>query len=147
MKDLFYIVETSPNWYNLRTTTDHYTLSFGSNLNTLLSVVYRYCVTFKTRERFLKRLREFDDKGLPPKTTAEYYKKQYEERGHLYDDLISEQVEKAMEYLKENTPYKRVRKKRTPLVKTHTEVRREETVTPTVVLHKRKGLKKITRLA
>lgn len=145
MKDLFYIVEVSPQWYNLRTTTDHYTLAFGSNLNRLLEVVYKYCTKYKTEERLIKRLRQFEDKGMTPQKTLEYYKKQYSEGGHLYKDLIDEQVEKAMQYNRDNTPYKKARKRVTPLMRVtpHTEVKETATLVP----HKRRGLKKIVRLA
>lgn len=145
MKDLFYIVEVSPQWFNLRTTTDHYTLAFGSNVDRLLEVVYKYCVKYKTEERLVKRLRQFEDKGMTPQKTLEYYKKQYSERGHLFDHLIREQVEKAIQYNKENTPFKKAKKKVTPLIKITP--RDEVKETTTLVPHKRRGLKKIVRLA
>ena len=145
MKNLFYIVEVKPHWYNLRTTNNHYTLVAGSSLETLLNSVFRYCTKYKTEEKLMKRLRKMEDRGLTPQKTLVIYQQQYNESGDQFKDLIDEQVEKAMQYNRENTPYKRARKKVTPNIKAKPQEVKE--TKNTCVVHNRCGLRKITRLA
>ena len=42
MYDLFYIIEVSPQWYNLIVKDTHYCITCGSDLELLKRTIYKY---------------------------------------------------------------------------------------------------------
>lgn len=106
MQSAFYIVQTKPDWYRLHVTKTHYCIGAGGDLNTLLSVVYKYTRSFRTEDNMIKRLSELIY-GKPSVTTTKAYENDYRISGHKFDCLIKGIVEKAERDNKETSKSRR----------------------------------------
>jgi dTDP-4-dehydrorhamnose reductase len=121
MIDAFYIVETSPNWYQLRLCESHICLSAGRDFQKRLDIVKKYVKKFKTAERlamFVDHLREEnpdspvyithnrDGKEIINNTVRQR-RSEYDEVGRAFDDIIKETVKEALQELRDDNPVKK----------------------------------------
>lgn len=112
MYDLFYIIEVSPQWYNLLIKDSHYCLACGGNIESFKRTIYHYVRKYKTKDRVLRAIRGLSDKGFVPATTYDIRKGGYLSGKHIvFNDLIEEVVEQALRDNRQDTPYNRTKKK------------------------------------
>ena len=106
MKDLFYIVEVKPQWYNLIVKDTQYCLGCGDDLEPLKRTIYNYVRKYKTKERVLDVLSKMTDLGKVSPATFAQRQQAYEEGGHeVFDSLVLEVVERALKDNRQDTPY------------------------------------------
>lgn len=142
MKDLFYIIEVSPQWYNLVVKDIHYCVACGKDLEALKRTIYSYVRKYKIEDRVYKALRESDSGGRVPPTVFERRQKDYASGAHLvFNDLVRGVVEEALRENRKDTPYHHAKKK----VRTITPVEQVRT-SPTPPLNEVRVVKKITPL-
>lgn len=124
MTNLFYVVEVKDQWYNLCISRTHYCLSCGSDLDTILNVVYKYVRKYKTAERFLEAVLKLEGNGNISVPTQEQRQERYDLGEHLvFNPLLKDTVQRALKDNREDSPYNRVKKrsfgvtnvKRTPI--------------------------------
>lgn len=117
----FYIIEHHPDWYILRTTKHHITLSAGVSLDNISKVIQDKVIQFKT----LSRLEDhYEYSGLNTQMSPkarELHTQQYEERDTGLDTVVEEAVRQALDYLRDNSVLNKVKKtfKRPKVVKPH----------------------------
>jgi hypothetical protein len=111
LKDAFYIMETSPHWYQARMTSTHFCFSAGSDLQKRLDGITRLVANHKDETDILISQLNDDGSGsnhMSP-ATVEQHKAQYSERGHLYDEEVFDAVQKGLKLRKQNNPMNKVR--------------------------------------
>jgi uncharacterized short protein YbdD (DUF466 family) len=151
MYDMFYIIETAPNWYQLRYRPLHLCLSAGSEFDKRIEVLRKYVRKFQTLEkldRFVEHLRSENPDS--PTFLSPHLKRQrqseYDEIGHAFDDIIHDTIEEVLKELRENSPVRANKKRIKP-------VRSQESVSPPVTctppnpeqVHKKVSLMHIKR--
>lgn len=142
MKDLFYIVEVRPQWYNLIVKDTHYCVSCGSDLEKIKRTIYNYVRKYKVDERVLRALRGLEDSGRVPPTVFEKRQKDYDSGKHIvFNDLVRGVVEEALKENRKDTPYHKTKKK-----VGHITPRHEERSCPLPPTNEVKVVKKITPL-
>ena len=117
MYECFYIIETSPNWYQLRTLQSHTCVSCGRDLEKLLEKVTLYTMKYKTVEkveRVLKKINYGRGHGVSIEA-LEGYKEQYKKDYVKFNDLIEKAVKEGKERAKTSTPYHRIKKSFKPV--------------------------------
>ncbi len=130
----------NPEWYMLYE-TEHYTcVSCGSDLDTLVRMVYTYIVRYKTRNKILHALTNGQQRYPIDEAMMEEVINMY---GHYYDDLVEEQEDLAFEELKSDTVFNRAKKRLHKRTHTSVEVieKKVEVInTKNVETKKKKGL-------
>lgn len=112
MKDLFYILEVRPQWYNLRVKGTHYCIACGSDLEKIKRTIYKYVRKYKIEDRVYSALRGLEDRGQVPPTVYEQMQKDYLSGKHIvFNDLIRGVVEEAIKDNRQDTPYHHAKKK------------------------------------
>lgn len=103
--NVFYLTEKTSNnrpWYNLRVRETHYCVSYGADLNKILTTLRTYVKKYKTEDRFMKALRHLEDKGkVTSPLMFETYRKEYDDIGRIHNDLIEETISSAFSELRE----------------------------------------------
>ena len=119
MYDTFYIVETSPQWYQLRLIDTHYCVGCGGSLDRHLKVIKKYVKKYKTSENVYRAVRNTEDGGRMGLATYEQYKGHYDSGLYRpYKDLIKAAVSQAKQEDKENSVFNRVKRRVRPVVET-----------------------------
>lgn len=112
MYDLFYIIEVSPQWYNLIVKDTHYCIACGGDLEPLKRTIYNYVRKYKTEDRVYRVLSGLSDGGRVPPTTYDHRHKDYISGKHLvFNDLVRGVVAQALKDNRQDTPYNRTKKK------------------------------------
>jgi hypothetical protein len=111
IENAFYIVETSPGWFQSRMTATHFCFSAGNDYQKRLEGITKLVAKYKTEEKILKMQSRDSQSGSLHMSlaTKEQYLAQYSDRGHLYDDDIFEAVAKGLKIAQDNDPMKKVR--------------------------------------
>lgn len=117
MYDLFYIVEVSPQWYNLIVKDTHYCVACSGDLEVLKRTIHSYVRKYKVEDRVYQALSGLESGGNVSPAT-------YARRAHLYDcgahlvfeDLVRGVVSEALKENRQDTPYHHVKKRTTGLV-------------------------------
>lgn len=112
MYELFYLIEVTPQWYNLIVKDTHYCVGCGSDLETLKGTIYKYVRKYKTEDRVYRALSNLSDGGRVCTTVLEARKKDYLSGKHLvFNDLIRGVVAQALKDNRQDTPYHHAKKK------------------------------------
>lgn len=112
MYDLFYILEVTPQWYNLIVKNTHYCVGCGSDLETLKGTIYKYVRKYKVEDRVFKALSGLSDGGRVPPTVFNQRQKDYLSGKHLvFNDLVRGVVSTAIKDNRQDTPYHHAKKK------------------------------------
>ena len=112
MYDLFYIVEVTPQWYNLIVKDTHYCIACGSDLEVFKRTIYNYVRKYKIEDRVYRVLRGLSDGGHVPLTVFEKRREDYLSGRHLvFNDLVRGVVAQALKDNRQDTPYHRTKKK------------------------------------
>ena len=112
MYDLFYIVEVSPQWYNLIVKDTHYCVACSKDLEVLKRTIYSYVRKYKLVDRVYKALSGLESGGTVAPTTYERRRKDYLSGKHLvFNDLIRGVVSEALKENRQDTPYHHAKKK------------------------------------
>ena len=124
MYDLFYIIEVSPQWYNLIVKDTHYCIACGSDLEKIKRTIHKYVRKYKIEDRVYSALKGLEDCGKVPPTVLEQRRKDYLSGKHLvFNDLIRGVVAEAIKENRQDTPYHHAKKKVRTVTPPHTEVR------------------------
>ena len=111
MYDLFYIIEVSPQWYNVLVRDTHYCIACGNDLETLKRTIYSYVRKYKVEERVFSALKGLSDSGKVAPTTFAHREKDYDSGKHLpYCDVVREVVAQALKDNRQDTPFNRTKK-------------------------------------
>lgn len=112
MYDLFYIVEVTPQWYNLILKDSHYCVACGSDLEAFKRTIYKYVRKYKMEDRVFKALKETESGGKVPPTVYEKRRQDYLSGKHIvFNDLIRGVVSEALKDNRHDTPYHHAKKK------------------------------------
>ena len=112
MYDLFYIVEVSPQWYNLILKDTHYCIGCGSDLESMKRTIYHYVRKYKTEDRVYRAISGLSDGGRVSPATLTQRQKVYDSGKHLvFNDLVRGVVAQALKDNRQDTPYHHVKKK------------------------------------
>ena len=112
MYDLFYIIEVTPQWYNLLVRDTHYCLACGSDLEVFKRTIYKYVRKYKVEDRVYRALRGLSTKGLVPPKVFEQRRKDYLSGKHeVFSDLVRGVVSEALKDNRKDTPYHHAKKK------------------------------------
>lgn len=112
MKDLFYIIEVSPQWYNLILKRTHYCIACGDDLEMFKRTIHKYVRKYKVPDRVYRVLKGLSDSGHVPPTVYEMREKSYLSGKHLvFEDFIRGVVEEALKENRKDTPYHHTKKK------------------------------------
>ena len=143
MYDLFYIVETSPQWYNLILTGTHYCVACGGDLEKIKKTIHSYVRKYKIEERVYRALKDTEGGGKVAPMTYEQRRKDYLSGKHLvFNDLIREVVSSAIKENRQDTPYHHAKKK----VRTVTPPTTRVAASPLAPTNEVRTVKKITPL-
>ena len=111
MKDLFYIIEVRPQWYNLLLKDTHFCLSCGDDLESIKRTIYKYVRKYKTVERVYSAMKGLSNNGTIPPKTLQYRQEDYDNGKHLpFCDVVKEVVEQALKENRQDTPFNRTKK-------------------------------------
>lgn len=112
MYDLFYIVEVSPQWYNLILKDTHYCIGCGSDLESMKRTIHHYVRKYKTEDRVYRAISGLSDGGRVSPATLTQRQKVYDSGKHLvFNDLIRGVVAQALKENRQDTPYHHAKKK------------------------------------
>lgn len=112
MYDLFYIVEVSPQWYNLILKDTHYCIACGSDLESMKRTIHHYVRKYKTEDRVYRAISGLSDGGRVSPATYDQRQKVYDSGKHLvFNDLVRGVVAQALKDNRQDTPYHRTKKK------------------------------------
>lgn len=112
MKDLFYILEVSPQWYNLIVKDTHFCIACGSDLEVFKRTIYKYVRKYKIEDRVYSALKAMECGDSVPPTVFEQRQKDYLSGKHLvFEDLVRGVVEEALKDNRKDTPYHHAKKK------------------------------------
>ena len=111
MYEVFYIIETQEDWYQLCVKGTHYVLYSGSDLDCLLETLKRLVKKYRYKERLMKALSKTEDKGQVNEKTMTLYQKWHEELSHYYDGLVKRTVKEALEEAKQDSTFNKVKKR------------------------------------
>ena len=112
MYDLFYIIEVSPQWYNLIVKDTHYCIACGSDLEPLKRTIYKYVRKYKIEDRVYRVLRGLSDGGRVCPSTLTQRQEDYLKGKHLvFNDLVRGVVAQALKDNRQDTPYHHAKKK------------------------------------
>ena len=112
MYDLFYIIEVTPQWYNLIVKDTHYCIGCGSDLEFIKRTIYNYVHKYKIKDRVYGALRGLSDGGRVSPTVLEKRREDYLSGRHLvFNDLVRGVVEQALKDNRQDTPYHHAKKK------------------------------------
>lgn len=101
MHGTFVIIETSPRWYQMLIIPTLFCVSAGPKVSSMLNVVRKYVLRFKTRDKLLRALENLECGGkvISP-MVAEHYK-EFIRKGTLFNEEIEEVIEEALSDVKE----------------------------------------------
>ena len=112
MYDLFYIIEVTPQWYNLIVKDTHYCIACGDDLEVFKRTIYNYVRKYKIEDRVYRVLRGLSDGGHVPPTVFEKRREDYLSGRHLvFNDLVRGVVAQALKDNRQDTPYHRTKKR------------------------------------
>ena len=112
MYDLFYILEVSPQWYNLCVRDTHYCLAGGSDLEVLKRTIYSYVRKYKVEDRVFSALSRLEDCGKVSPATFARREKAYGLGLHEeFNDLVRGVVSEALKDNRQDTPYHHAKKR------------------------------------
>ena len=112
MYDLFYIIEVTPQWYNLIVKDTHYCIACGSDLEVFKRTIYNYVRKYKIEDRVYRTLRGLNDGGTVPLTVLEKRREDYLSGRHLvFNNLVRGVVEQALKDNRQDTPYHHAKKR------------------------------------
>ena len=112
MYDLFYIVEVSPQWYNLILKDTHYCIACGSDLESMKRTIHHYVRKYKTEDRVYRAISGLSDGGRVSPATLTQRQKVYDSGKHLvFNDLVRGVVAQALKDNRQDTPYHHAKKK------------------------------------
>lgn len=112
MHGLFYIIEVSPQWYNLILKDTHYCVACGGDLEVFKRTIYKYVRKYKVEDRVYKALKDTESGGRVPPTVYEQRRKDYLSGKHIvFNDLIRGVVSQALKDNRQDTPYHHAKKK------------------------------------
>ena len=111
MYEVFYIIETQEDWYQLCVKGTHYVLYSGSDLDCLLETLKRLVKKYRYKERLMKALSKTEDKGQVNEKTMTVYEDWYNELSHHYDGLVKRTVKEALEEAKQDSTFNKVKKR------------------------------------
>ena len=147
MKDLFYILEVRPQWYNLIVKDTHYCIACGSDLEKFKRTIYKYVRKYKIEDRVYSALRNTESGGQVAPTTRDKRRALYLSGQHLvFNDLIRGVVEEALKDNRKDTPYHHAKKKVRTIVP-RTEVRTSPLPPPNEVVIPKRSVGKIRPLS
>ena len=147
MKDLFYILEVKPQWYNLIVKDTHYCIACGGDLEKFKRTIYKYVRKYKIEDRVYSALRGMEDRGKVAPLVFEQRQKDYDSGKHIvFNDLIRGVVEEALKDNRKDTPYHHAKKKVRTIVP-RTEVRTSPLPPPNEVVIPKRSVGKIRPLS
>ena len=112
MYDLFYILEVSPQWYNLIVKDTHYCVACGNDLEVFKRTIYNYVRKYKIEDRVYRALSGLESGGTVPPTVYVKRQQDYLSGKHLvFNDLIRGVVSEALKDNRQDTPYHHAKKK------------------------------------
>lgn len=112
MYDLFYILEVTPQWYNLLVRDTHCCIACGRDLEVFKRTIYNYVRKYKIEDRVYKALNGLSDGGRVPPTVFSQRQEDYTSGKHLvFNDLIRGVVVQALKENRKDTPYHHAKKK------------------------------------
>jgi hypothetical protein len=109
--DTFYLVELYKGWYQVRLTKTHFCISCGGSLEQKLGVITKCVAKYKTPEHIYRMLEKCDHHGKMAPATYDQYRKEYFEKGHVFEAEVQEAVKKGYALRRENTLAKKVMNK------------------------------------
>jgi hypothetical protein len=118
-EDTFYIMETSPGWYQARMVKTHFCFSAGTDLQKRLDGISKLVTQHRTVEHILKSHEGEDGNNsnhMSVATTAQHLE-QFSDRGHLYDDDILMAIQKGVKARVNKDPLAQSRKRLGALVR------------------------------
>lgn len=112
MKETFYIIEVSPQWYNLLVKDSHFCLACGTDLEVLKKTIYNCVRKYKTEDRLNRVIEELSNSGQIAPSTFNQRQKDFDSGKHLvFEDLVEEVVAEALKDNRKDTPYHRVKER------------------------------------
>lgn len=118
MYDLFYIVEVSPQWYNLIVRGTHCCVSCGADLEKIKRTLYNYVRKYKTEDKVYRVLSSLEGGGKVSPATYNL-REDYCKVGLdlVFKDLVRGVVSQALKDNRHDTPYHHTRNKVRTVVK------------------------------
>lgn len=111
MYDVFYIVEVGENWYHLHIKDTHYCLGATHDLEALKRTIKRLVKKYRTKERLMRGLAQMEDKGKVNENMTKIYAELYAGLHHYYDEVVKITVKEALEEVKQDSTFNRVKKR------------------------------------
>ena len=112
MYDLFYIIEVTPQWYNLILNHSHYCVACGGDLEKIKRTIYKYVRKYKVEDRVFKALKETESGGRVPPLVYSKRLEDYNSGKHIvFNDLVRGVVAEALKENRKDTPYHHAKKK------------------------------------
>lgn len=115
MSSNFYILENK-GWYALYIRSTHFCISAGVDLDVRLEVLDSYIKKYKTMIGINHLIKGLEFTSIISKASFDYLEGVYNDTTYHYEDIINEVVNKALEEVKNNSPFnkaKRLLSKRT----------------------------------
>lgn len=117
MYDLFYIIEVSPQWYNLIVRDTHYCVACGGDLDQLKRTIYSYVRKYKVKDRVYRVLSGLESGGTVSPATFGRRAQLYDSGAHFtFEDLVRGVVSEALKENRQDTPYHHAKKRAVVLV-------------------------------
>lgn len=109
MEELFYIIEDSQDWYQLRVLPSHFCIACGPDFDKLVDTIRRYITNYKSAQGVHKALSYLDRGEKVNPITKERREKEYKAKGDIYRDIIKEAI--VEQYTKNNkqTLYQKIK--------------------------------------
>lgn len=111
MYDVFYIVEVRENWYQLHIKDTHYCLGATYDLEALKRTIKRLVKKYRTKERLMRGLSQMEDQGKVNENMTKIYTELYTGLHHYYDEVVKTTVKEALEEVKQDSTFNRVKKR------------------------------------
>lgn len=112
MRNLFIIIQLSPDWYMLLLRDSLYCISCGGDLEKIYSIIRKYVKKYKTKEKLLKVVSQFEDEGKVPILIFEDRKKFVSSSAHLFEEEINNIVSETLKEVRDSevSPFQKARK-------------------------------------
>ena len=112
MKTAMYIVKETNfdgEWYQLRLTTNHFTLSCGPNLDTILNCARNYVLRYGKKHLLERAVNNLTYKWKYSEAEHIRREQEYSNRNSSIDQMLQEVVSLALIEVRQNTPMKKVK--------------------------------------
>ncbi|MBO8161111.1 MAG: hypothetical protein H0Z24_05695 [Thermosipho sp. (in: Bacteria)] len=110
MKNVFYLINVSEDWWQLREKKYHSVISTSNSLEGILARLKKVVIKYKTKERFYRRL-ERTETVKPNLVVSKKRELEYKQIGDKFNDLVEEVVSEALATIKEESNLVRKNKK------------------------------------